>query len=961
MKRSRFSLWKPLAVTAVGVLLGRGAQADTILTFDALPSGQGQNGPILQSFGDNVGGSRAGIEVVGFGTPDIGLTWSGPGVGGGRWDYYIDAVWSAGQLDGSAVGTTHSVAFTPTATTAVRLRSFNFHPYYNNGLDYAYDWSVTDGANVLASGSISFPCDATKDHPVDIDYTGALDQALTLRITRTGGSDGTQNIAVDDIRFSQLPEPTGPLVTAISPSNGETSTRPDAPFDATITNGVTQLAVGSIQLFLNEAQVVPSVTPLVGAASVSFRPTALLASGSTNRYRLIYADTGGRNFTNDVQFVVVPYENIQLNTPLHLETFDDLAEGELPADWSLQSFSVVPDPNIDFGDLNSAAYANWTVVAANRFTGPLLTYGTHTPETDYQRVLTFNPANVVNGQVLESLAQTNVFFGNSGYRDGGNQIVYAFTRDYDLSGHTNIFISFHSLYEQNQDSMGALEYSIDLGQTWLPVLYLLDGPDIVLDALDNVDAVATFTTPHDDVATYIDPGDGQLKGGNYGAFIGAVVSQDLAPYVSVRVNDDPVESKRVELFRLPEADNQPAVRFRLAYAGTDSWYWGIDHFGLYSLPTVPPTILRQPGNLTRMSANSVARFTVEADGTPPFRYQWRFNGTDLPDATNATLVITNLQLSDSGTYSVRVSNAGGVAVSDGAALSVFEPRVTGQWDFDQGDLRPTVGAPMEFLSDTAQITTFTELLFPMEFEQAPVMCFSSTEITQGYVLRHSAPANGGGANVNQYTLLLDLMSPASSSSNWRALLQTDPQNSLGNDADLYINPANGIGIGNQYDGSIDADTWHRVAFVVDLAAPGSQRLGKFIDGTRVGTQALEGIDGRHSLLPTALLFTTGDRSGVYTQPGYVNSIQFVEGRLSDEAIAALGRAVPTGLPLFLLTIERSGNMVTVRWRGAPNLILSKATRLTNPDWQRIPATLGASSYSEALSGGAAFFRLGRSM
>ena len=49
------------------------------------------------------------------------------------------------------------------------------------------------------------------------------------------------------------------------------------------------------------------------------------------------------------------------------------------------------------------------------------------------------------------------------------------------------------------------------------------------------------------------------------------------------MDDDARDGKRIESLRLPAADNQGAVRFRLAYAGTDSWYWGIDNFGLYSV------------------------------------------------------------------------------------------------------------------------------------------------------------------------------------------------------------------------------------------------------------------------------------------------------------------------------------------------------------------------------------------
>jgi len=144
--------------------------------------------------------------VVGFGTPGISLTWGG-GPGTSRWEYYNDAVWSAGQLDGSTNGAFHSILFTPIASVAVRLDSLNFHPYYVSAETFNYSWSVRDGSTVLTSGSIIFSSDATKNHPVNINYTGNVGESLTLRLDRTGGTGIGQNIAVDDVRFAQVPEP----------------------------------------------------------------------------------------------------------------------------------------------------------------------------------------------------------------------------------------------------------------------------------------------------------------------------------------------------------------------------------------------------------------------------------------------------------------------------------------------------------------------------------------------------------------------------------------------------------------------------------------------------------------------------------------------------------------------------------------------------------------------------------
>jgi hypothetical protein len=602
MKRSLFRDLKSIGVAAVGVFLARGASADTIVTFDTRPAGQGNNARIIDGFGSNATNSSAGVQVIGTGTPDITLTWQSDS---GRWDYYTDAVWTAGQLDGSNVGVSHEVVFTPTPTVPVIIKSLNFHPYYNNGRDYSYDWSVRDaGGTALTNGNITFRCDATKNHPVNMNYTGGPGQALTLHIERTGGSDGSQNIAVDDIAFAQAAELLPPVVIASAPSGGQTSVAPEIAFRAVVKDGDFQVATNSIQLAFNGNDVSPSISVVKtnNQTAVSYQAPGLLPSGSTNRFTLRFEDNAPspKGYTNQVQFVVAGYSNMQLPAPFVFEDFNSATEGGLPAGWSQTNYTDVSlsDANLDLGNLDSTAYAKWVVVEASRFTNSFVGYSdTNAAPVDYSRVLSANPSNVVNGAYVKILATGRFIMGNSGYRNGRSQVMYLYSPDFNLAGKLNVYLSYHSLWEQNQDSIGAVEYSIDLGQTWLPIVYMLDGPDVLLDANQQVDPVATLTTEgasaFEAVAFYTDPADGLDKGGTYGAFIGAVQSQwsTLAPYISPRVDDDPSESKRVELFRLPQADNRANVRFRFAHAGSDSWYFGIDDFGLYSIALAAPPSL----------------------------------------------------------------------------------------------------------------------------------------------------------------------------------------------------------------------------------------------------------------------------------------------------------------------------------------------------------------------------------
>ncbi len=53
-------------------------------------------------------------------------------------------------------------------------------------------------------------------------------------------------------------------------------------------------------------------------------------------------------------------------------------------------------------------------------------------------------------------------------------------------------------------------------------------------------------------------------------------------------------------------------------------------------------------------------YVNEANGQP-VRYQWRFNGADIPDATNVTLHLSNVQSNDLGGYSVAVIDPSGAS------------------------------------------------------------------------------------------------------------------------------------------------------------------------------------------------------------------------------------------------------------------------------------------------------------
>jgi hypothetical protein len=78
------------------------------------------------------------------------------------------------------------------------------------------------------------------------------------------------------------------------------------------------------------------------------------------------------------------------------------------------------------------------------------------------------------------------------------------------------------------------------------------------------------------------------------------------------------------------------------------------------LPPTNVTIL--PFNQT-VFEGATAGFSATAGGTAPFAYQWFFTNTPIAGATNATLTLTNVQLTNAGSYMVAMSNPYGSATN----------------------------------------------------------------------------------------------------------------------------------------------------------------------------------------------------------------------------------------------------------------------------------------------------------
>ncbi len=84
---------------------------------------------------------------------------------------------------------------------------------------------------------------------------------------------------------------------------------------------------------------------------------------------------------------------------------------------------------------------------------------------------------------------------------------------------------------------------------------------------------------------------------------------------------------------------------------------------------LPLSISKQPQSRSADPGANVT-FSVVGTGAGPLGYQWRFNGTDIADATDSNLTLINVQATESGPYSVVVTDDFNSITSDNAILTI---------------------------------------------------------------------------------------------------------------------------------------------------------------------------------------------------------------------------------------------------------------------------------------------------
>jgi hypothetical protein len=420
-----------------------------------------------------------------------------------------------------------------------------------------------------------------------------------------------QKILVNDtttpgavLAYQSSTAPVAPYVKYAGPTSFISEFRGN---DFGMTNVIVQLQDGttakvdpsSVKLSIDGALVAATVTNNSGLTTVSYAPPGLQL-GRTIHTGQVSFEAGGAAITKTWQFNSL--RNYALSNPIYFENFDEVTDGGLPAGWTQTNYTTVETTGIDFSNPNSDAFLGWTVVN----TSDGANFG------DWSYRLNVGLFQELNGKFFDAttnaLMQNQFLYAESDNRSS-QQIQFVYTPYYNLSNQTGVVLAFNSSYIQNQNNIDTIEYTVDQGANWLPLDYRLMGEtdnqqpaQIIWDPNGIVDVAATMAFG---ISPRYTNSLGKVIGGTVGAFVSAPISQALDPFIEGRVNDDKYESMRFEAYRVPNADNQPSVQFKLTQAGTGSWFWGIDNWGLYSVPSLVTST--GPGALAiRLNGASVA-------------------------------------------------------------------------------------------------------------------------------------------------------------------------------------------------------------------------------------------------------------------------------------------------------------------------------------------------------------------
>lgn len=381
----------------------------------------------------------------------------------------------------------------------------------------------------------------------------------------------------------------------------------------------------------------------------------------------------------------------------------------------------------------------------------------------------------------------------------------------------------------------------------------------------------------------------------------------------------------------------------------------------------PPVIIEQPETNYVLLQGATFNASVGAIGNTPFVYRWFLNSGTTPISTssNPTLSIPDVQVANSGNYTVLVSNVDGTALSSNVSVTVIAPSTYDQAVMQYG---PIAFWPLDETSGTTAYDVIGGY-------NGTYTNFPSLGVDSSISLGQPGPTGAGGSSTmfgnNNYSVqladaIVDIPEGPFNITNaitvvaWVQLQSTPTFDGIVGHGDqsyrLSINPSGNPG-GN--DGSEPADAtatnnftdynWHMVAYTY-TGTPNQYNNGSLY------------VDGVLQANNTVGVTPPGDNLDVWIggSPDYGTARLLPYANLSDVAIfnksftAAQVQGLYNGTYVLgpqTITITPAGKDVTLSWQAGT---LLQSTNILGP-WTT--NSTAVSPYTVPATNKATFFKL----
>ncbi|UXN03902.1 Ig-like domain-containing protein [Bartonella sp. HY406] len=156
---------------------------------------------------------------------------------------------------------------------------------------------------------------------------------------------------------------------------------------------------------------------------------------------------------------------------------------------------------------------------------------------------------------------------------------------------------------------------------------------------------------------------------------------------------------------------------------------------------------------------------------------------------------------------------------------------------------------------------------------------------------------GGTGKVTSFSLIFDVYVPAqTATSSWVSFFQSDVTNT--NDADIFGKMGGtsyGIGIGGNYRGVAELDSWNRIGITIEKNADNSVTMHKYINGIHIDDQQITGSNAERYIIDNEkgfLIFSDNDGE---TSSAQLSNFFYGERVLTADEMGALGNFQPSGI------------------------------------------------------------------